>query len=91
MPYAVSEYQTTPNPNALKCILDRPLRPGADALRSFRDSDQARNDPLGLALLAVPGVASVLLADSWLTVNKSPEARWPAVKAGVERALAAAE
>ncbi len=91
MPYAVTEFQSTPNPNALKCVLDRPLRPAAEALRSFRTADQARNDPLGRALMAVPGVSSVLLSDSWLTINKTPDARWPAVKSGVERALAAAE
>ena len=91
MPYVVTEFQTTPNPNALKCVLDRPLRPGAEVLRSFRSADQARNDPLGQALMAIPGVSSVLLSDGWLTINKSPQARWPALKAGVQQALAAAE
>jgi hypothetical protein len=91
MPYIVTEFQTTPNPNALKCVLDRPLRPGAEAFRSFRAAEEASNDTLGRALMAVPGVSSVLLSDGWLTINKDPQARWPAVKKAVEQALAAAE
>jgi hypothetical protein len=85
MPHTIVEFQPTPNPNALKCILDTPL---AEPIRSFRSPDTAGNDPIARALFAVPGVTSLLLSGSWLTVNKSPHAAWPSVKRGVQAALA---
>jgi hypothetical protein len=84
MPYTVQEFQPTPNPNALKCVLDQPL---PEPIRSFRSAAEAATDPLGSALFAVPGVTSVLLSGGWLTVNKTADARWPGVKKGVQDAL----
>ncbi len=87
MPYAITEFRPTPNPNALKCILDRPL-PAPP--RSFRSAEQARGDALAHALFGVPGVTALLLNGDWFTVNKSPKSEWPAIKAGMQRALAEA-
>lgn len=87
MPYRITQFQPTPNPNALKCILDRPL---PDPPRSYRSADQAGNDPLARALFDVPGVTSVLLNGGWLTVNKYPQSDWPAIKTAMQRALAEA-
>lgn len=87
MPHRIVQYQPTPNPNALKCFLDAPLEGG---LRSFRTPAEGAADALARRLFAVPGVHSLLLGGDWLTVNKSPEAAWREVKAGVERALAEA-
>lgn len=87
MPYSIREFQTTPNPNALKCILDKPLSPAAEAIRSFRARHEAAGDPLGEALFAIPGVSSVLLSGDWLTVNKTSDALWPGIKKGVQDVL----
>jgi hypothetical protein len=84
MPYTVQEFQPTPNPNALKCVLDRPL---PEPIRSFRSAAEAAGDPLGNALFAVPGVTGVLLSGGWLTVNKTKDAAWAGVKRGVQDAL----
>jgi hypothetical protein len=95
MPHTIVEFQATPNPNALKCILDRPLTPAPSAqseqpaLRSFRSAGEAAEDPLGRALLGLPGVVSVLISDGWVTINKTPAAAWPAIKKDVQRVLAA--
>lgn len=85
MPYTVTQFQPTPNPNALKCILDRRL---PDPPRSFRSAQEAAGDPLATLLFAVPGVVGLLLSGDWLTVNKSPETDWGSVKKGLQRALA---
>jgi hypothetical protein len=94
MSYTIVEFQPTPNPNALKCILDRPLQPVPSApaerpaLRSFRSAAEASGDPLGKALLDVPGITSVLISDGWVTINKAPGTSWPAIKKDVQRVLA---
>jgi hypothetical protein len=85
MPHAVTTFQPTPNPNALKCVLDRPLD---GPIRSFRTPADAKDDPLARELFAVPGVTTLLLSGAWLTVNKSPDAPWAPIKAGVEAVLA---
>jgi hypothetical protein len=84
MPFSVLSFEPTPNPNALKCILDRPISPGP---RSFLNSGAAEADPLARALFAVDGVSCILMNGGWMTVNKRPEAPWSAVKPGIKRVL----
>lgn len=84
MPYKVVRFQNTPNPNALKCILDRPVPAHP---RSYFSAPEARGDALGSALFAIGGITNVLIGDGWVTVNKSPEALWDPIKSGVERVL----
>ncbi len=84
MPYLVRVFQTTPNPNAIKCVLDRTI---ADRPRSYFRAEEAAADPVGAGLFAIRGVTNVLINGDWITVNKSPEADWKDVKAGVERVL----
>lgn len=86
MPWTIVRVEQTPNPNALKCWLDRPI---TDHPRSFRSPAEGRGDPLAAPLFAVEGVAGLLLNADWLAVNKQPEAPWPAVRRGIEAALAA--
>lgn len=85
MGYTITRFEETPNPNALKCILDRPI---SDHPRSFLNAGMADGDPLASALFGVEGVAVVLMNGDWVTVNKRPEADWGKVKAGVKRVLA---
>lgn len=86
MPAKIIRYDPTPNPNALKCIVDAPL---SDRPRSFRSREAATGDRLGEALFAIEGVTNVLINGEWFTVNKSPESKWGALKPGIERALKA--
>lgn len=88
MPYSVRHFQPTPNPNAVKCILDRKA---TERPRSYFRAQEAAGDPLGAALFAIAGVTNVLISGDWITVNKSPEADWKSVKAGIERVLREAE
>ena len=84
MPYAITQFQPTPNPHALKCILDHAL---PDPPRSFRSADQAGDDPLARALFAIPGVTGLLLNGGWLTINKRPETDWASIRTAAARVL----
>lgn len=86
MGYAVREFVTTPNPNAVKCVLD--ASPSPEGARPFADAEAAKDNPVAAALFAVPGVRSLLLHDGWLTVVKDPSAPWPAIRTGITKALA---
>lgn len=88
MPYAVRTFQETPNPNAVKCILDRPIRDASLGPASFRTPAAAGDDPAARALFQIPGVTSLLINADWITVNKAPTAEWKKIKSGVSSTLA---
>lgn len=94
MPWSVTRFDPTPNPNALKCVLDRAILPDGAGPRSYRAPGEASGDALAEALFAIepPGsVACVLISTDWITVNRAPGADWERVKKGVREALARAE
>lgn len=85
MPYHVTKFLSTPNPNALKCELDR--SPAPDRPRSYTRGDPTPDDPLASAILAIPGVAHLLIHDGWITVGKLPDAAWASLKPLISGAL----
>ena len=87
MSFRVTEFESTPNPNAVKCWLDRPI---SDRPRSFLDAAMAADDPVARALFTDAGVTTVLFNGDFVTVNKPPDAEWRTVKAAVKKVLAAA-
>ncbi len=78
-------FETTPNPNALKCVLDAPR---AGAIISAGRAEEAGGDALALALLGIPGITRVLLHTAFITVCKEPGADWRPIKRMVRKALA---
>jgi NFU1 iron-sulfur cluster scaffold homolog, mitochondrial len=87
LPFSVKEVQPTPNPNALKFVLDRPI---SDRPTSFLDASSARDHPLTSQLFAISGVSNVLLLGDFVTVGKTPAANWASITARVKRLLASA-
>lgn len=77
-------FEPTPNPNAIKCVVDPasidlgPADPDL-GIRSYFNADAARDadDPLAHALFAIPGVANLLIHTAFITVGKSPGASGP--------------
>ncbi len=80
----IVRFESTPNPNALKCVADRAL---SETPRSYRAPPDPETDPLGAEVFALPGVVNLLILHDWLTVNRAPEADWKPIKAGVRRAV----
>ncbi|MDB5354621.1 MAG: Scaffold protein Nfu/NifU [Phycisphaerales bacterium] len=87
MAYVVKEVQQTPNPNAMKFVLDRPVCEGR---LSFLDPKAAKSHAIAARLFAVNGVTSLLFLGDFVTVCKSPAARWAGITAKVKRVLAGA-
>lgn len=84
MPWRVVAFEETPNPNALKCVLDRPI---AALPRSYRAASEAGDDEVARVLFAVEGVTNLLMLHDFVTIGKAPDAQWPAIKRSVKRAL----
>lgn len=86
MSFSVLEVQPTPNPNALKFVLDGEI---AGQPTSFFNAEAATGHPVASRLFAIPGVCSLLLLGDFVTVNKSADANWPPIKERVKQVLAA--
>lgn len=70
----VEDVDLTPNPHALKFILNKKLL--SYETRQFADKESAKNDPLAAGIFALDGVVSVFYMDKFVTIEKSPDANW---------------
>ena len=87
MAFRVTEVQQTPNPNAAKFLLDRPI---SERPTSFFAAAAAKDHPVARRLFDIPGVSSLLLLGDFVTVNKTPQAKWADVTRKVKQVLAEA-
>ena len=83
------ETEDTPNPHALKFNVN--LAPPGAAPRSYRNAEAARaaDDGLATALFAAGPVAGVLILPGFVTVTKTPAARWSRLVPKIEAVLEA--
>ena len=79
--------QGTPNPNAAKFVLDRPV-PG-EGSRSYFNANAAAADPLAARLFGLDGVRALLFVENFITVTKTDEADWDALAPSVQDAIEA--
>jgi len=79
------ETEGTPNPATLKFL------PGRDVMgfstADFAAAESATRSPLAGALFALPGVARVFLGGDFVSVTKSDEVSWQALKPQVLAAI----
>lgn len=80
----VIEVQSTPNPNAMKFILDQTV---SERPISFFNPESGRDHPLAARLFEIPEVQSVLLLNDFVTINKTPQGLWKTITPAVKRVL----
>jgi Fe-S cluster biogenesis protein NfuA len=73
------ETESTPNPATLKFLPGRDVM-GAAGTADFVGAEEAGRSPLAARLFALPGVARVFFGTDFVTVTKSEEADWPALR-----------
>jgi Fe-S cluster biogenesis protein NfuA len=72
------ETEGTPNPATLKFLPGRAVMGFSTA--DFASALSAERSPLATALFALPGVARVFLGGDFVSVTKTDEVDWPALK-----------
>lgn len=92
-------FESTPNPNALKCLIEgdasgRDVEGHAPSIRdgparSYRSVEEATGDGLAEALFALDGVTNVLVMSGWVTVCKRADAAWKTLKPKLKRVIEA--
>ncbi|CAN5396448.1 hypothetical protein BH23ACT9_BH23ACT9_15550 [soil metagenome] len=79
------DVQDTPNPRARRFVLEREVQQDSRGRLHRTGEDSA--DPQVAAVLAVPGVVSVLTLPSSMTVSVADPTEWERVTAAVVDAL----
>lgn len=80
-------FESTPNPQAVKILLEGRL---ADQPRSYRAPPPPDStDALARSLYAIDGVRVVLIHHQFVTIGKASEAAWPAIKRKAKAAIQA--
>ncbi len=70
----IKEIERTPNPDAMRFVLDEPLTNGTT--RSFENAQEAEGDNLASALFAIDSVINVYYVDKYITVTQDGSAVW---------------
>lgn len=74
--------EPTPNPNALKFTIGKPVG-GPKTYVHGEDAD----DPAARQLLALPGITSVFMTADFVTISKTPEVSWDEIAPRAQRIL----
>lgn len=70
----VQDVDLTPNPHALKFILNEKLL--KFETRQFSSKEEAEKDPLAKGIFEIDGVVTVFYMDKFVTIEKSQNANW---------------
>jgi NFU1 iron-sulfur cluster scaffold homolog, mitochondrial len=70
----VEDVDLTPNPHALKFILNERLL--NLETRQYPDKQSAQSDPFTAGIFNIDGVVSVFYMDKFVTIEKSPDSNW---------------
>ena len=84
MGFVVKEIQATPNPNAVKFVLDGEI---SQSPVSFLNPNEGKDHPLASQLFGIRGVTSVLLLGDFVTINKRPDVKWESITQNVQEIL----
>jgi len=70
----VEDVDLTPNPHALKFILNKKLL--KVETRQYPDKQSAQSDPFAKGIFDIEGVVSVFYMDKFVTIEKAKDANW---------------
>lgn len=84
MPARIIRFETTPNPNAIKCVLDRVV---CNRPRSFLCEHDAQTDPIATQIFALGGIRNILINDDWISINKLENAKWTTLKPALRKLM----
>jgi len=74
----VVDVDLTPNPHALKFIVNESLL--KTETRHFHNKEEAQKDPLAKGIFELAGVVSVFYMDKFITIEKEPDIEWSKIQ-----------
>ena len=70
----VQDVDLTPNPNALKFVLNEKLL--EHEKRQYSNRDDAKDDPFAKGIFEIDGIVSIFYMDRFVSIEKSQSATW---------------
>lgn len=77
--------QSTPNPNALKFVLNMPVK--NEGKVTYKSADQCQHNPLAGALFTVPNVVEVYFFDNYITVTQDGNVEWDIIEDQIKKII----
>ncbi len=77
--------QSTPNPNALKFVLNMPVK--MEGKVTYKNAEQCAHNPLAAALFTVPNVVEVYFFDNYITVTQDGNIDWEDIEDQLQRII----
>ena len=75
--------QSTPNPNALKFVVNTPVK--TDGSATYKSIDECKENPLAAAIFTVPNVKEVYFYDNYITVTQDGSGDWDYLEDSIRR------
>lgn len=77
--------QSTPNPNALKFVLNVPVKTEGKA--TYKNVSDCAHNPLAQAVFQVPNVVEVYFFDNYITVTQDGNVDWEVIEEQIKKTI----
>ena len=77
--------QSTPNPNALKFILNLPVK--TEGKVTYKNAQQCQHNPMAAALFTIPNITEVYFFDNYVTVTQDGNVDWDQIEEQIKKII----
>ena len=77
--------QSTPNPNALKFVLNVPVKTQGKV--TYKNAGQCRHNPMAAALFTIPNITEVYFFDNYVTVTQDGNVDWDQIEEQIKKVI----
>ncbi len=77
--------QSTPNPNALKFVLNIPVKSTGKV--TYKNAGQCQHNPMAAALFTVPNITEVYFFDNYVTVTQDGNVEWDQIEDQIKKII----
>jgi len=77
--------QSTPNPNALKFVLNMPVK--TDGKMTYKNVEQCQHNPLAAALFTVSNITEVYFFDNYITITQDGTVDWDSIEDQIKKII----
>ncbi len=77
--------QSTPNPNALKFVLNVPVKTQGKV--TYKNAGQCGHNPMAAALFTIPNITEVYFFDNYVTVTQDGNVDWDQIEEQIKKVI----
>jgi Fe-S cluster biogenesis protein NfuA len=77
--------QSTPNPNALKFVLNVPVK--TQGRVTYKNASACRHNPMAAALFTIPHIMEVYFFDNYVTVTQDGNVDWEHIEEQIKKVI----